>query len=273
MSTTLKPTSRNCSLRQRCAAHDRHRPRRELRRRPAGRAGCAACARAGARPRARPRSCGHDARCAAMRPSGFSSPAAIGSMASSASSQNMSSRESATSAPSRAGAGAAASRDRAASSPCRAAAAAPRRAPRTARPPDSAPRRAAGSSPAAARSPFSSRSRSSRSPNCRSAADGVRGARALVVERNRRFRRARLILQAHVGDDPVDPRREARFAAKIGKAAMDAQEDVLRQILRARSILHRARDQREHQVLVAIDQLLKGTFDRPDGSARRARAR
>jgi len=38
---------------------------------------------------------------------------------------------------------------------------------------------------------------------------------------------------------------------------VDAQEHVLREILRTRSILHRARNQREHQVLVPIDELLK----------------
>ena len=38
---------------------------------------------------------------------------------------------------------------------------------------------------------------------------------------------------------------------------MDAQEDVLREVLGARSILYRARDQGEHQILVAIDQFLE----------------
>ncbi len=38
---------------------------------------------------------------------------------------------------------------------------------------------------------------------------------------------------------------------------MDAQEDVLRQILGVRSIDHRSRDQGEHQILVPIDQFLK----------------
>jgi hypothetical protein len=38
---------------------------------------------------------------------------------------------------------------------------------------------------------------------------------------------------------------------------MNPQEYVLRQILRARSIHHRARDQGEHQILVAIDQFLE----------------
>ena len=38
---------------------------------------------------------------------------------------------------------------------------------------------------------------------------------------------------------------------------MDAQEDVLRQVLGARSILNRPRDQGKHQILVAIDQFLK----------------
>ena len=39
---------------------------------------------------------------------------------------------------------------------------------------------------------------------------------------------------------------------------MDAQEDVLGEILRARSVGNRAGYQRKHQVLVLIDQFLKG---------------
>ncbi len=38
---------------------------------------------------------------------------------------------------------------------------------------------------------------------------------------------------------------------------MDPQKHILREIFRARSVLHRARDQGEHQILVPIDQLLK----------------
>ena len=41
---------------------------------------------------------------------------------------------------------------------------------------------------------------------------------------------------------------------------MNPQKHVLREILGARSILNRAGDQGEHQILVAIDQLLKGAF-------------
>ena len=41
---------------------------------------------------------------------------------------------------------------------------------------------------------------------------------------------------------------------------MDPQEHILRQIFRPRSVLHRARDQGEHQILVAIDQFLKRAF-------------
>ena len=39
---------------------------------------------------------------------------------------------------------------------------------------------------------------------------------------------------------------------------MNAQEDLLREILGTRPILHRAGDQGEHQVLVPVDQLLEG---------------
>ena len=38
---------------------------------------------------------------------------------------------------------------------------------------------------------------------------------------------------------------------------MDPQEDILREILGARSILHRPRDQGKHQILVAVDQFLE----------------
>ena len=41
---------------------------------------------------------------------------------------------------------------------------------------------------------------------------------------------------------------------------MDAQEDVLREILGARPVLHRAGDQGEDQVLVPVDQLLEGAL-------------
>ena len=41
---------------------------------------------------------------------------------------------------------------------------------------------------------------------------------------------------------------------------MDAQEDVLREIFGARSILHCARNQGEHQIFVPVDQFLKRSF-------------
>jgi hypothetical protein len=41
---------------------------------------------------------------------------------------------------------------------------------------------------------------------------------------------------------------------------MDPQEHLLRKIFRARSVLHRARDQGEHEIFVSINQLLKGPF-------------
>ena len=41
---------------------------------------------------------------------------------------------------------------------------------------------------------------------------------------------------------------------------MDPEEHVLREILRARSILYGAGNQREHQILVSLDELLKGAF-------------
>jgi hypothetical protein len=41
---------------------------------------------------------------------------------------------------------------------------------------------------------------------------------------------------------------------------MDAQKDLLREIFRARPVLHRARDQGEHQIFVSIDQFLKGAL-------------
>jgi hypothetical protein len=41
---------------------------------------------------------------------------------------------------------------------------------------------------------------------------------------------------------------------------MDPQEDVLGQVLGARSILYSPRDQGKHQILVAVDQFLKGVL-------------
>ena len=41
---------------------------------------------------------------------------------------------------------------------------------------------------------------------------------------------------------------------------MDPQEHVLREILGARGILYRTRNQGEDQTLVSFDQLLKGAF-------------
>ena len=66
-----------------------------------------------------------------------------------------------------------------------------------------------------------------------------------------------MFLQAHVRDDTVDPGGETRFAAKVREPAVDAQEDVLREVLGARSILYRARNQSEYQILVAIDEFLE----------------
>jgi hypothetical protein len=66
-----------------------------------------------------------------------------------------------------------------------------------------------------------------------------------------------VVLQADVGDDAVDPGGQARLAAKVRQPAVDPQEHVLREVLGARSILYRARDQGKHQILVAIDQFLK----------------
>ncbi len=66
-----------------------------------------------------------------------------------------------------------------------------------------------------------------------------------------------MFLKADVRDDAVNPGGETRFPAKVREPAVDAQEHVLREVLRARSILHRARNQGEHEVLVAIDQFLK----------------
>src|SRR5438093_13763728 len=79
----------------------------------------------------------------------------------------------------------------------------------------------------------------------------------------RRSGRSRVILHAHVGDDAVDPRGQTRFAAKIRQAAMNPKEHLLREILGPRSVLDRARDQRKHQVLVSIDQLLKRSLVPP----------
>ena len=66
-----------------------------------------------------------------------------------------------------------------------------------------------------------------------------------------------MVVHADVGDDAVDPCGKTRFAPEIGQAPVDPQEDVLRQIFRPRSVLHRARNQGEHQILVPVDQLLK----------------
>ena len=41
---------------------------------------------------------------------------------------------------------------------------------------------------------------------------------------------------------------------------MNPEKDVLREIFRPRRILHGARNQREHQPLVRVDQFLKGAF-------------
>ena len=41
---------------------------------------------------------------------------------------------------------------------------------------------------------------------------------------------------------------------------MDAKENVLRQIFGPRLVLDRSRNQREHQILVAIDQLFERAF-------------
>jgi len=80
-----------------------------------------------------------------------------------------------------------------------------------------------------------------------------------LVER-RRARRTPVILQADVGDDAVDPCRQARLAAKVRQPAVDAQKNILREIFGARSVLDRARDQGEHEIFVSIDQLLKCPF-------------
>src|SRR5262249_38729592 len=82
-----------------------------------------------------------------------------------------------------------------------------------------------------------------------------RRRRSLVVERDRR--RPPLILHAHVRDDAVDPRRQPRLAPEIREAAMNAEKNILREILGPRPILHRARDQCENEAFVPIDQLLE----------------
>ena len=86
------------------------------------------------------------------------------------------------------------------------------------------------------------------------------GQRILIVGCDPKADSTRLILHAHIGDDAVDPRGETRLAAKIRQAPMDAKEDVLRQVFGPRFVLDRPRNQREDQVLVAIDQLLKCAF-------------
>src|SRR5262249_48912982 len=67
----------------------------------------------------------------------------------------------------------------------------------------------------------------------------------------------RTLLRAHIEDDPINPRREARLAAKIRQAAMHPQKDFLSEILGARAIDARSSNQSEHQVLVAVDQFRK----------------
>ena len=82
--------------------------------------------------------------------------------------------------------------------------------------------------------------------------------RLVRIERNRRG--FAVLLHAHVRDDAVHPRGEARFATKIRQPAMDPQEHFLREILGAGPILHRAGDQGVHEIFVTIDQLLKRTL-------------
>ena len=69
-----------------------------------------------------------------------------------------------------------------------------------------------------------------------------------------------MLLQADVRDDSINPRGEARLTTKVREPAVDAQKDVLREILGPRSILHRPRDQGKHQILVAIDEFLERAF-------------
>jgi hypothetical protein len=52
---------------------------------------------------------------------------------------------------------------------------------------------------------------------------------------------------------------------------VDAQEHILREIFGSGSILHRPCNQGEHEILVAVDQLLKGPFV-PDPAALDERA-
>ena len=76
-----------------------------------------------------------------------------------------------------------------------------------------------------------------------------------------RLGRRRLPLgDQQVDDDPVDPRRDPRFAAKRGQPAVDAHEHVLGHFLRASRISDAPRDQREHQAFVSFDQLAKRLF-------------
>src|SRR2546427_823058 len=79
------------------------------------------------------------------------------------------------------------------------------------------------------------------------------------LNRTRRFS-TRLILSAHVCDDPINPGGQTRFPAEVGQSTVDPQEHVLGQILGPRPILHGAGNQREHQILEAVDQLLEGAL-------------
>ena len=69
-----------------------------------------------------------------------------------------------------------------------------------------------------------------------------RGTRSAIVVQRLGPGRFAVILQTDVRDDAINPCRQACLPAKIGKPAMHAQEDILRQILRPRSILYRAGD-------------------------------
>ena len=53
---------------------------------------------------------------------------------------------------------------------------------------------------------------------------------------------------------------EARLSAEIRKAAVHPKKNLLREILGPRPILHRAGDQGVHEILVAVDQVLKRTL-------------
>ena len=83
--------------------------------------------------------------------------------------------------------------------------------------------------------------------------------RAIIVERHG-GQRPSLILHAHVCHDAVDPCGEPRLAPKVRQPAVDPEEYVLCQILGARPVLNRPANQRENQIFVAVDQLLKGPF-------------